>query len=389
MSPAAAPAQDHHLQLVSPQPPDEVQPVEVAVAQALDVTPPAQEHLRLVSPQPPDEVQPVQVAVAEQPAGAAQSLGDDDADDVVDAASISFKDADHSTALDAAESPAQPVPAPATAPLDNAAMIAVIREVAWADSGPEMYAAVSPDAEWAARGGTGRHFGLGFGLVLATQESGDLGSVLTLTRKRDAVAFNAAFGPDADALLATTTAASPEARLAPVGGSVLWSDSWAERFRIAGTLAVCQAAQNEQAIEGLFRPMLDVALGLGLDTDRGLAMVFDRVVVRGLGGGLRWVVDTCGPLQTQAQRTAALTLLGFDSVARFQASVPSLPQDGRFGPQTHAALVGALRHDGRAPLPSGEQLQCSLVHAAQGAARARLQRLRDSAAFTDSTYRAA
>jgi hypothetical protein len=386
VSTPAAPAQDH-LRLVSPQPPDEVPPVEVAAAQALDAAPPQQDHLRLVSAQPPDEVRPV--TVAEQPAAAAQALDDDGDDDdaVVDAASISFKDPDHSTAIDAGELPAQAAPAAASSVLDNAAMIAIIREVAYADSGADMYAAVSQDSEWAARGGTGRHFGLGFGLVLATQESGDLGTVLTLTRKRDAVAFNAAFGSDAEALLATTTAATGEARLAPVGGTVLWSDSWAERFRIAGTLAVCQAAQNEQAIEGLFRPMLDVATGLGLDTDRGLAMAFDRVVVRGLGGGLRWVVASCGPLRTQQQRDAALALLGHPTLAHFQATVPGLPQDGRFGAQTHAALVGALRRDGRAPLPSGEQLQCALVRAAQGAARVRLLRLRDSAALGDTAYR--
>lgn len=374
------------LHISSAQPADEVQPIEVVAvaAQALEAAPPA--HLHISSPQPADETQPV-VAVSDAPSTPATAQAADDGD--TDDGDVSLKDPDHTTTIDGAEMPARAAPAPTTIPLDNAAMIAIIREVAWADSGPESYAAVSQDSEWAARGGTARHFGLGFGLVLATQESGDLGTVLALTRKRDAVAFNAAFGADADALLATTTAATPDARLAPVNGSVLWSDSWAERFRIAGTLAVCQAAQNEQAIEGLFRPMLDVATGLGLDSDRGLAMVFDRVVVRGLGGGLRWVVDTCGPLQTQAQRTAALALLGFDSVARFQATLPSLPQDGRFGPQTHAALVGALRRDGRAPLPSGEQLQCALVRAAQGAARLRLQRLRDSTAFTDTTYRIA
>ena len=376
------------LHISSAQPADEVQPVEAvaaAQAQTLDAAAPS-EHLHISSPQPADEVQPVVAVSDASPAPAtAQAAGDGDADD----GDISLKDPDHATVIDTADMPARAAPAPATTPLDNAAMIAIIREVAWADSGPESYAAVSQDSEWSARGGSARHFGLGFGLVLATQESGDLGTVLALTRKRDAAVFNAAFGADADALLATATAATPEARLAPVAGAVLWSDSWAERFRIVGTLAVCQAAQNEQAIEGLFRPMLDVAVGLGLDTDRGLAMVFDRVVVRGLGGGLRWVVDTCGPLQAQAQRTAALALLGFDSVGRFQATQPSLPQDGRFGLQTHAALVGALRRDGRAPLPSGEQLQCALVRGAQGAARLRLQRLRDSTTFTDTTHRMA
>jgi hypothetical protein len=158
-----------------------------------------------------------------------------------------------------------------------------------------------------------------------------------------------------------------------------------ERFRRAGAVTAFQAAQNEEAIEGQFRPMLKVAFGLGLTTDRALAMVYDRVVTRGLGGGLRWVVEAACPLQTAAQRAQALGALGFKSVAQFQASV-SLVQNGRFDPRTLAELTDALRRAGSIPLPAASELTGRLVAAATGPARQRLARLRDSAGFKDVSY---
>ena len=173
--------------------------------------------------------------------------------------------------------------------------------------------------------------------------------------------------------------------LTPVGGEELWQPGWVERFRRAGEVPAFQAAQNEEAIEGQFRPMLRIAFGLGLTTDRALAMAYDRVVTRGLGGGLRWVVGAASVLRTAAQRAGALRLLGMSDLLAFQAGA-GLPQDGRFGPETHAALVGALRDRDLVPLPSVAELMARLVAAADGPVHWRLTRLRDSTELRDETF---
>ena len=112
-------------------------------------------------------------------------------------------------------------------------------------------------------------------------------------------------------------------------------------------------------------------------------MVFDRVVIRGLGGGLDWVLQAAGPLRTQAQRQHALDLLGFSSVADFQAGDASLSPSGHFDARTHAALVAALRTDGRVPVPTDSHLRCALLAAAVGSARERLLQLEATTTLLD------
>jgi hypothetical protein len=293
-------------------------------------------------------------------------------------APLGLKDVDYDDALHEADLPADDAAPPAVIDLDNQAIYRIIRAVCISDSGDDAYSAVSVDREFTTPGLPGdkrRQFGLGFGLILFTQESGHLGKVLALTKRRDPQGFASAFGQDADALLAATTQDAAADRLRPVAGHAVWEQPWLDRFRAAGRLPACQAAQNEEAIEAFFRPMMPVALRLGFTTDRGLAMVFDRVVVRGLGGGLDWVVQTAGPLRTQAQRLLALDLLGFSSVADFQAGDTSLSPSGHFDARTHAALAAALRADGRVPMPTDSQLRCALLAAATGSARDRLLQL--------------
>jgi hypothetical protein len=267
-------------------------------------------------------------------------------------------------------------------------MYRIVREVAVGHSGDATYSAVAvdPPDEMATGPSYAARFGLCFGLVLFSQASRHLGSVLRLMQRRDPAAFAEVFGPDAEGLLETTGAASAEQRLRPVGGEPLWSDRWVERFRQAGTLSPCQSAQNEEAIEGQFRPLLRVANALGFRSDRGLAMVYECVVSRGLGGGLRWIVEATGPLRTAAQRERAVETLRYPDLRTFQAAAVWVPQDGHFGPETHAALVEALRREGGTPLPTSIDLMGRLVAAASGPARSRLLRLRDSAAFSDVSY---
>jgi hypothetical protein len=203
-------------------------------------------------------------------------------------------------------------------------------------------------------------------------------------RSRAEAAFLDVFGPGADELVAVTGAATPAGRLAPVQQRFLWQEPWLTRFRRAGEVTAFQAAQNEEAIEHQFRPMARPALALGLSTERALAVAYDAAATRGVGGGIRWLVEAAGPLRTEQQRTSALRSLGFADLPSFQQSVGWLPADGIFGPETHAALVGALRQQGDAPLPTAMELVASLVEAAEGEAHERLELLEESEVLTDT-----
>jgi hypothetical protein len=306
------------------------------------------------------------------------------------AASSSLKDADYVVEVgDSPDPEREASESPAAIPLTNQAMYEMIRNVAAGHSGDTLYSAISTDREFATPGHEAyqkRHFGLGFGILLFTQESGQLGAVLQLMHDRDSEQFSRIFGADSDALLAVTNAETPEARLQPVAGENLWSPAWVSRFQAAGAYPLFQAAQNEHAIEAIFRPLLHVASGFGLTSDRLLAMAVDVAVGRGLGGAIRWLAHHIGPFETPVQRYHAIEALGVDNLANFQAEVGWTPQDGQFGPETHAALAGAIRRLDIIPLPKASDLACRMVAVAEGALKQRLLRLRDSQAFTDRAY---
>jgi hypothetical protein len=314
----------------------------------------------------------------------------DVAADTPAAASPSLKDADYASDVgDAPDAERESSEEGSEVPLTNQAMYEIIRQVSAGHSGDTLYSGISPDREFATPGHAAyqkRHFGLGFGILLFTQESGQLGGVLQLMHDRDPERFAAIFGNDSDSLLAITNAATPDARLQPVGGESLSGPNWIARFQAAGAYPLFQAAQNEQAIEGIFRPLLHVAEGFALFTDRLLAMALDVAVGRGVGGAIRWLAHHVGPLETAEQRFHAMEALGLENLDNFQAEVGWTPQDGRFGPETHAALAGALRRLGIVPMPKSSDLACRLVARAEGALKQRLIRLRDSPAFTDQAY---
>jgi N-acetyl-anhydromuramyl-L-alanine amidase AmpD/V8-like Glu-specific endopeptidase len=301
---------------------------------------------------------------------------------------LHFKELAYSDQLDAVGEPEYLATSITPVELDNLSIYKIIRAVAQAHSGDDAYSAISPDLEFITSGNPAyqkRQFGLGFGLLLFTQESAHLGSVLRLMKQRDAGQFAEIFGPSSEELLTVTNAPTPEQRLQNVGGEPLWSDGWIQRFRRAGAVPVFQAAQNEQAIEGLFRPMWKTASNLGCITDRSLAMAFDRVVTRGLGSGLRWLTEAAGPLRTAAQRAFAIAELGYRDLAQFKVSV-GLGGNGNFTSQAHAALVGEMRRQGRTIVPSPEDLIARMVAAADGPAKQRLIRLRDSDQLQDVTF---
>jgi len=303
---------------------------------------------------------------------------------------VSLKDADYTVEVGDSPDPEREASGtPAAIPLTNQVMYEIIRHVAAGHSGDALYSAVSTDREFATPGHGAfqkRHFGLEFGCLLFTQESGQLGAALQLMHDRDPERFSKVFGADSDALLAVTNAATPEARLQPVSGENLWSPTWASRFQAAGAYPLYQAAQNELAIESVFRPLLHVAGGFGLATDRLLAMALDIAVGRGVGGAIRWLARHVGPFETSAQLYHAIEALGVDNLANFQAEAGWTPQDGKFGPETHAALAGALRRLDIVPVAKSSDLACRLVAAAEGTLKQRLLRLRDSPSFTDQAY---
>jgi hypothetical protein len=314
----------------------------------------------------------------------------DVAADTPAAASPSLKDAEYASEVgDDPDAERESSEEGSEVPLTNQAMYEIIRQVSAGHSGDAMYSGISPDREFTTAGHGAyqrRHFGLGFGILLFTQESGQLGGVLQLMHDRDPERFSAIFGKDSDSLLAVTNTATPEARLQPVGGESLSSPNWIARFQAAGAYPLFQAAENEQAIEGIFRPLLHVAEGFGLLTDRLLAMALDVAVGRGVGGAIRWLARHVGPLETAEQRYHAMEALGLDNLDNFQAEVGWTPQDGRFGPETHAALAGALRRLAIVPMPKSSDLACRMVARAEGALKQRLLRLRDSPAFADQAY---
>jgi hypothetical protein len=154
-------------------------------------------------------------------------------------------------------------------------------------------------------------------------------------------------GGNSAELLRVTNEGDEERRVGPVGGANLWEPTWTARFRAAGNVPHVQWSQNEIAITEYFDPVLKVAYWLGLDTPRALAMLVDRCIHMGRGGGLSWVLRTVGPVQSASDRETALRALGYADLRAFQTSCsPDLKVDGKWGPMSHAAITWALRNLG-------------------------------------------
>src|SRR5262249_32735725 len=143
---------------------------------------------------------------------------------LADDAPLDFKEPSYSDEISLADLPVEEAASLAPPPLEIPAILQMIREAAKADSGEAPYTSVETRQP---------EHGLAFGLVLFTQASGRLGSMLGMMQARDPQAFVTTFGPNAEELLKVTTAATVEQRLAAVGGEALTSDSWVARFRAA------------------------------------------------------------------------------------------------------------------------------------------------------------
>jgi hypothetical protein len=219
-------------------------------------------------------------------------------------------------------------------------------------------------------------------------------------KQRDEALFARIFGEHADELVAVTNAVGPpssespdgrSARLQPVGGADLWDEPWLGRFRAAGAETAFQSAQNELAASLFIDPVLGFAGDLGLDTDRAVAIVVDRAAQLGCDPAKQWIVAAVGPIQTEALRQQALSAAGFSDLAAFQTA-RGLAPDNLFGPDTHAALTGALRALGSATpiqLPTVDQMLDGLVRRADADNTywaASVKRLRTATGFADKPY---
>jgi hypothetical protein len=284
-------------------------------------------------------------------------------------------------------------PSLAAGTLTIPAKFRLVQQVAPFESGAEGYSAIDADGEFndATHSAYQRtHLGLSWGLVQFNQRGGGLGRVLVACERRAPVLFRETFGKERDRLIHVSTAATEEERIQPVGGTPLWHEPWIARFRHAGRVPQFQAAQNEVAIEAYLDPNLSFAAALGLDSDRALAMLYDRCVHMGNAAARRFVIDALTPLRDEAAIHGALQAVGQDSVQAFQRSV-GLAESATLGPKGHAALIGAVRKLGAksaVKVPALSELLDKLVQASHGRRfEQRMIQLRASSELSDLVRR--
>lgn len=257
---------------------------------------------------------------------------------------------------------------------------AIFEEVAkGVDGGPSLYEVARPTPE-----------GLSFGVGAFTQASGLLGRLLQMMRARDAAELARVFTPHVDALVATLTAPTREARLAPVAGAPLTDPSWLSRFSRAGDRehAGFRGAQNELLSSAVFEPLWPIARGLGLTSDRALAVVTALGIHQGPAAAADWLVARVGPAQAGPHIQRALAAVGATDLAAFQARA-GLPATSTLDARTHAALTFALRALGdRSPvtvLAPRQMLEAIARHVGPGGIGRKIAELLATPALSERT----
>ncbi len=184
-----------------------------------------------------------------------------------------------------AATPAEPVteglPAPASA-VQGLTPSVMRRIIQWATTSP------GQSSNFARTQANLGERGLCFGIGRFCQDDGGLGHYLELCRDIDPEQFTEIFGAGADrpealadALLDSLTADSREARMAPVGGELLWQAPWVARFKQAARHKPFCNMQFRAAAELVLLPMLPLAARHGLNSERALALLLDRTLNNG------------------------------------------------------------------------------------------------------------
>jgi hypothetical protein len=220
--------------------------------------------------------------------------------------------------------------------------------------------------------------GLAFGLLQATQRSGELGRVLERLRASDAGAFDRVFGTAASELLDVTTAESESARMRPVNGRPLTDEHWRRLFTEAGRSEGFVTAQRLYARQRMLEPLLPLARDLGLGSTKGLAVLACILVAKGLDAGMRWILAGISPVSTAAQLVVALPALGQPNLAALQRA-EGLRPTGELDVPTQARLTRKLRELGaRSSVPvlaPAQMIQTLVRHAAGEPFQAKLEGL--------------
>lgn len=138
------------------------------------------------------------------------------------------------------------------------------------------------------------HIGLSFGTHQFTQSGGSLGRLLKKMHKANPAEFEKRMGPHWKELISVTNKFAGisrngrNRRVQKVGGYDLWEDYWVDRLvsavRNVPKFVTCQ---RELAIEDYMNPALKNAKKLGISTERGIAILFDRSVQHGPSGAVK------------------------------------------------------------------------------------------------------
>ena len=176
-----------------------------------------------------------------------------------------------------------PAPQPTRAPLSVEALLPIVKRVARGISGAAGYAYMGEDPEGA---------GLRFGLLGVRQDTGDLGTVMTIAANRGDI-------PLTSEVVAELTDQDRATRLQ----TRLWEPPWKADLMTAAAGPTLMAAQNEFAVEHLLRPAADIILGNpDLASGTALALALDVMAEHGRVAGLAL-------LQTAASGAANPTAL--------------------------------------------------------------------------------
>ncbi len=201
------------------------------------------------------------------------------------------------------------------------------------------------------------HDGLSYGIAQFNQDSGQLGTLLSTMQQRDSARFEQIFGPSASQLVQMTMAAGPNSLQSPSGRSVrvqaldgkdLWEEPWTTRFREAAQVTAFQSAQNQVAAALFLDPMIDLARWFGINSERGLALLYDRAISQQPDSATAFLTAALSDLTTDVLRNQALDVIktrnpAIQSVGDFQDSMPGLQRSEQWDSYTIAALHGALR----------------------------------------------